>query len=208
MSYRARERKKVKKWYLIVAPSLFGGVPIGSTPADDPEKLIGRVLETTLYDITGDYTQVHVKLRFQIIEITDDTAKTRFGGHELARDYIKALTRRKTSKIQGIFNVTTKDGYGLRITALAFTAYRCKTSQKKAIRRIMGEKIEKAAREQVLDEFVQSMLFESLATEIFEEAKKIYPLRKVEIYKSKLLIIPGPQGPQKATVVPSLTKGL
>ena len=209
MSYRAREKKKAKakKWYTIVAPPVFGEITVGSTPADDPNKLIGRVLETTLYDITGDYTQVHIKLRFQIIEVEGETAKTRFKGHELARDYIKALTRRKTSKIQGIFDVMTKDGYGLRVTVLAFTAYRCKTSQKKAIRRIMKEKVEKAAREQTLDEFIQSMLFEKLATEIFEEAKKIYPLRKVEIYKSKLLTIPGPQGPRKAVVVPPLTRG-
>ncbi|HIC99617.1 MAG TPA: 30S ribosomal protein S3ae, partial [Pyrodictiaceae archaeon] len=44
-----------------------------------------------------------------------------------------------------------------------------------------------------------------LANEIFEAAKKIYPLRKVEIYKSKLLTIPGPDGkPQPAVVVSPL----
>ncbi len=209
MSYRkgrVRDKWKLKKWYTVVTPPLFGEVPIGTTPSDDPNKLIGRVLETTLYDITGDYTQVHVKLRFQIIEVVDTTAKTRFKGHELARDYIKVLTRRKSSKIQAIVDVETKDGYGLRVTAMAFTSYRCKTSQKKAIRKIMFEIIKKTASEQTLDEFIQSMIFGSLAAEIFEHAKKIYPLRKVEIYKSKLLTIPGPHGPQKAIVLPPLKK--
>lgn len=116
------------------------------------------------------------------------------------------LTRRKSSKIQGIFNVTTKDGYGLRVTAMAFTSYRCKTSQKKLIRKIMKDVIEKTASEQTLDEFIQSMIFEKLSSQIFEQAKKIYPLRKVEIYKSKLLTIPGPYGPQKAVVLPQLKK--
>jgi len=201
-----RDRWKMKKWYTIIAPPVFGEAPVGTTPSDDPNKLIGRVLETTLYDITGDYTQVHIKLRFQVIEVVDTTAKTRFKGHELARDYIKVLTRRKSSKIQGIFKVTTKDGYGLRVTAMAFTSYRCKTSQKKLIRKIMKEIIEKTASEQTLDEFIQSMIFEKLSSQIFEEAKKIYPLRKVEIYKSKLLTIPGPYGPQKAVVLPQLKK--
>ncbi len=201
-----RDRWKMKKWYTIIAPPVFGEAPVGTTPSDDPNKLIGRVLETTLYDITGDYTQVHIKLRFQVIEVVDTTAKTRFKGHELARDYIKVLTRRKSSKIQGIFNVTTKDGYGLRVTAMAFTSYRCKTSQKKLIRKIMKDVIEKTASEQTLDEFIQSMIFEKLSSQIFEQAKKIYPLRKVEIYKSKLLTIPGPYGPQKAVVLPQLKK--
>ncbi len=209
MSHRARRRDlrdkwKMKKWYTVITPPVFGEISIGTTPADDPAKLIGRVIEATLYDITGDYTQVHVKIKFQIIEVDGDVAKTRFKGHELARDYIKVLTRRKSSKIQGIFNVKTKDGYSLRITAFAFTSYRCKTSQKQAIRKIMRDIIIKTAQEQTLDELIQSMLFDKLSTEIFQEAKKVYPLRKVEIYKSKLLTIPGPHGPEKAVVLPPL----
>lgn len=199
-----RDRWKQKKWYTVVAPKVFGEAVVGTTPADDPLKLIGRVLETTLYDLTGDFTQVHVRLYFQIVEVEGETAKTRFKGHELARDYMKSLTRRKSSKIQGIFNVATKDGYGLRITVTAFTSYRCKSSQKRAIRKIMGEIVTRRASESTLDELIQAMLFGKLSMEIFEVAKKIYPLRKVEIHKSKLLAIPGPSGPRPAVVVSPL----
>ena len=201
-----RDKWKLKRWYTIVAPPVFGEAPVGTTPADDPNKLIGRVIETTLYDITGDYMQVHIKLRFQVIEVDGNVAKTRFKGHELARDYIKVLTRRKSSKIQGIFNVETKDGYGLRVTVMVFTSYRCKTSQKKAIRKIMKEIVEKTAREQTFDEFIQSMIFDKISAEIFEQAKKIYPIRKAEVYKSKLLTIPGPHGPVKAVVLPPISR--
>ncbi len=203
----ARDKWRLKKWYEVIAPQVFGNVALGTTPADDPRKLIGRVMETTLYDITGDFSLVHVHLFFQIIDVDEENLKafTRFKGHELARDYMKSLIRRKSSKIQGIFNVTTKDGYGLRITGVALTTYRCKTSQKKAIRKIMGEIITRRASEMTLDELIKAMLFGSLANEIFEQAKKIYPLRKVEIYKSKLLTVPGPDGkPQPAVVVSPL----
>ena len=200
----AKDKWKLKKWYTIVAPPVFGNAILGTTPADDPNKLIGRVIESTLYDLTGDFTLVHVKLYFQIIKVEDTTAYTRFKGHELSRDYMRSLTRRKSSKIQGIFDVTTSDGYGLRITATAFTSYRAKTSQKKAIRKIMGNIITSTAQKLTLDELIKAMLFGKLSTEIFNEAKKIYPLRKVEIYKSKLLYIMTPQGPQKAVVVSPL----
>lgn len=204
MPKAVRDKWKLKKWYTVIAPPVFNNAVLGTTPADDPLKLIGRVMEVTLYDLTGDFTQVHVHLFFQIIKVEGDKAYTRFKGHELARDYMKSLTRRRSSKIQGIFNVQTKDGYGLRITAVAFTAYRCKTSQKRAIRRIMQNIIVKRAAETTFDELIQAMLFGDLAQEIFQEAKKIYPLRKVEIYKSKLLTIPGPSGPEPAVVVSPL----
>ncbi len=211
MSRRAprgvRDKWRLKKWYEVISPPVFGNVVLGTTPADDPRKLIGRVMETTLYDITGDFSLVHVHLFFQIIDVDEENLKayTRFKGHELARDYMKSLIRRKSSKVQGIYNVTTKDGYGLRITGVVLTTYRCKTSQKRAIRKIMGEIITKRAAELTLDELIKAMLFGQLANEIFEQAKKIYPLRKVEIYKSKLLTVPGPDGkPQSAVVVSPL----
>lgn len=204
MPRAVRDKWKLKKWYTVIAPPVFNNAVLGTTPADDPLKLIGRVMEVTLYDLTGDFTQVHVHLFFQIIKVEEDKAYTRFKGHELARDYMKSLIRRRSSKIQGIFNVQTKDGYGLRITAVALTAYRCKTSQKRAIRKIMQNIIVKRASEMTFDELIQAMLFGDLAQEIFQEAKKIYPLRKVEIYKSKLLTIPGPSGPQPAVVVSPL----
>lgn len=204
MPRAVRDKWKLKKWYTVIAPPVFNNAVLGTTPADDPLKLIGRVMEVTLYDLTGDFTQVHVHLFFQIIKVEEDKAYTRFKGHELARDYMKSLIRRRSSKIQGIFNVQTKDGYGLRITAVALTAYRCKTSQKRAIRKIMQNIIVKRASEMTFDELIQAMLFGDLAQEIFQEAKKIYPLRKVEVYKSKLLTIPGPSGPQPAVVVSPL----
>ena len=200
----SRDRWKLKKWYSVIAPPIFGEVVLGTTPADDPDKLIGRVMETTLYDLTGDFTQVHIRLYFQITEVEGDKAKTRFKGHELARDYIKSLTRRKSSKIQGIFDVKTKDGYELRVTAIAFTSFRCKSSQRRLIRKVMKEILEKKASETEFNDYIQSLIFGKVSSEIFAEAKKIYPLRKVEIYKTKLLRIPTPEGLKPAVIVSPL----
>jgi small subunit ribosomal protein S3Ae len=162
---------------MVVAPPVFGEAQLGLTPADDPDKLIGRVMEATLYDITGDFAHIHIKLYFQIIKVEGDTAYTRFKGHELLRDYIRGLTRRKTSKITGIFNVWTKDGYGLRVTAMVFTRYRCKSSQKRLIRKRMQEVIVNRAAQSTLDEFIEAMVFSdregSLAQEIEEAARKM-----------------------------------
>jgi len=196
-----KDKWKMKKWYDVVAPESFGGISLGTIPSDDPDKLIGRVLETTMYDLTGDITQVHVKLYFQIVKVEGDKAYTRFKGHELARDYMKSLVRRKSSKIQGIYNIQTKDGYVLRITVVALTSYRCKTSQKKAISRIMREYVYQKASELNFNDLVQEILKGTISNEIAERARKIYPIRRVEVYKTKLLMIPSPEGPKPAVVV-------
>jgi small subunit ribosomal protein S3Ae len=180
---------------------MFNNISLGTIPADDPDKLIGRVLETTLYDITGDISQVHVKLYFQIIRVEGDKAYTWFKGHELARDYMRSLIRRKSSKIQGIFDVTTKDGYVLRITIIALTSYRCKTSQKRAIRKVMYNYITNKAPELTLAEFLSETLSYKISNEVAERARKIYPIRRVEIYKTKLLMVPTPEGPKPAIVI-------
>ena len=99
---RVRDKWRLKKWFTVVAPPAFGEAFLGTTPADDPLKLIGRVMETTLYDLTGDFMHVHIRLYFQIVRVEGEKCLTRFKGHELARDYIRSLIRRRSSKVQGL----------------------------------------------------------------------------------------------------------
>ncbi len=196
-----RDKWKMKKWFRVVAPPIFENLPIGTTPSDKEWKLLGRVFEVTLFDLTGDFSKHHIHLYFQVHDVKDDIAYTRFKGHELARDYMKSIIRRKSSKVAAIVDVTTKDGYVLRVQGVVLTAYRCKTSQRKAIRKEIVRVLKEKAESMTLDEYIKAMIFGQLAIDLFEAAKKIYPVRKTEIYKSKLLYIPTPEGPKKAVIV-------
>ncbi len=194
MSRRARTRVKdkwrSKRWYTVVAPPYFGSVEIGSIPADDPQKLLGRVVESTLYDITEDFAHQYLKTYFQIVKVDGRRALTVFKGHEYSRDYLRSLVRRRTTKVDGIFDVTTKDNYKLRVAACAFTITRIKTSQERAIRAIMKKIIEEKAKSLTFDQFVQEAVLGKIASDIYNEAKKIAPLRHVGVRKSKLLSKP------------------
>ena len=187
---RVRDKWRSKKWYTVLAPDYFGNVELGLVPADSPEKMIGRVIEATLYDLTGDFAHQYLKIYFQVVEVEGRTAKTIFKGHEYSRDYLRSLVRRRTTRIDGIFTITTKDGYRLRVSACAFTPHRIKTSQEKAIRAVMKEVIERKANELNFDQFVQEAILGKIASDIYNEAKKIAPLRHVGIRKSKLLSKP------------------
>jgi len=184
---RVRDKWRGKSWYTVVAPSYFGNAELGMVPSDEPEKLIGRVIESTLYDITNDFAHQYLKIYFQVTDVDGKTAHTVFKGHEYSRDYLRSLVRRRTTKVDGIFNVTTKDGFKLRVSICAFTLSRIKTSQEVAIRGIMRKIIKEKASNLTLDEFAQEMVLGKIASDIYNEAKKIVPLRHVGVRKSKLL---------------------
>jgi small subunit ribosomal protein S3Ae len=175
---------------MIVAPPFFGNVELGTVPAEEPEQLIGRVVEATLYDITSDFSHQNLKMFFQINEIEGKTAHTLFKGHEYSRDYLRSLVRRRTTKIDGLFNLTTKDGYKMRVAVSALTLSRIKTSQEKIIRNIMDKTVKEKAAALTLDQFVQEMVLGKIASDIYNEAKKVAPLRHVGIRKSKLIAQP------------------
>ncbi|MDI3475058.1 MAG: small subunit ribosomal protein S3Ae [Thermococcaceae archaeon] len=186
----AKDKWKLKEWYVVYAPDFFGSKEIGLTPADDPEKVIGRVIETTLKDLTGDFTKGHVKLYFKIYDVKGQNAYTKFKGHTLARSYIRSLVRRRTTRVDGIFNVTTKDGYKLRVMGMVIAYRRIQTSQERAIREIIREIIYRKAEELNFQDFVLQSVTGQIASEIAKEARKIYPIKRAEVRKIKVLAEP------------------
>lgn len=183
---RIKDKWRDKKWYNVVSPPYFGGVDLGAIPADDPSKLIGRIVDGTLYDITNDFAHQYLKLYFRIENMEGKIAQTIFKGHEYSRDYLRSLVRRRTTRVDGIFNIITKDKYGLTLAASVFTLSRIKTSQEHEIRSIMSKIIKEKASSLTFDQFVQELVLGKIASDIYNESKKISPLRHVGVRKSKL----------------------
>lgn len=187
---RVRDRWRSKAWYSIVSPPYFGGKEIGGTPSGDSKTLIGRVIETTLYEITEDFSHQYLKLLFQVTGIDGTAASTIFKGHEYARDYLRSLVRRGSTRIDGIFSVTTKDGYKLQVSIVALSLARVKFSQETAVRSIMRKIINEKAKALNFDQLAQELVLGKLASDIYNEAKKIVPIRHLGVRKSRLVKLP------------------
>ena len=196
---RVKDKWAAKKWYTLIAPEYFGLAELGETPADDPNKVINRTVETTLSDLTGDYSNQnpYKKLVFKVYRVAGNNAYTKFHRFELMREYLNSLTRRRTSKIEDVIDLTTTDGYTLRVKPVAFTIKRCKSSQKRAIRAIMREIVTKYGTSENFVQFLQECVLGRIPSEIYKSAKKIYPLRRVEIRKIELLKEPKPVEAEK-----------
>ncbi len=181
---------RAKNWYQVIAPVEFNRANIGETLADEPEKMIGRIMESTLGDVTGDWTKQNIKMIFRIDEIGGNNAYTSYLGHELTRDYMRSLVKRRTSKIDANLVVTTKDGYKVRVKPIVLTVKRARTSQIESIRQIMLTVVAKRGSELGFTEFVNEVVTGKVASEIYKNTKNIYPLRRVEIGKSELVFKP------------------
>ncbi len=185
-----RKKKVTKEWYSVIAPSMFGKVKLAETPADDPAKVLGRTVEVSLQELTNDIAKAHIKLKFKVVDVSGLEAHAAFIGHSTTSDYVKRMARKHKSKIDGVFDVQTKDGKRIRVKPSAYTAKRLQSSQKRAIRAIMKDVITTLAQNNTFDEFVKHMLNGEIGKQTYKLAKPIYPVKRVEIHKSELLEIP------------------
>ena len=90
-SRRVVDKFSLKTWYTVHTPEIFGGDEFAETPAAEPEYVIGRTLNTTMMDLTGDYKKMHVKLTFKIDSVKGDHSYTQFNGHEYMFYTLKQL---------------------------------------------------------------------------------------------------------------------
>ena len=184
---RVRDTWKEKSWYTIKTPVNFEDKEIGETPAKDPDLLIGRGVEVTMRELTGDFSKQYIKLRFEIDNVAGEVANTKFTGHKTTTDYVRSMIRRGTSRIDASAVVTTKDDRKIKLQVLAVTIRRAKSSQQRYMRSVIEDLLREAASEKSFDELVKVCVNGKLASEIYHKAKKIYPLKRVEIIKSKVI---------------------
>ncbi len=183
---RRVEGWKAKSWYKVYTPDSLGKAYIGDTIANDPENVVGRIMQTTLGEIINDYARQNVKMKFRVANVTGDAAYTEFVGHELTRDYLRSLVKRRTSRIDCHVPVTTKDGKKVDLTVTCYTLTRANLSQTHAIRGLMARKVQDMAKEGDFNVLLNGIVTGEISKEVFKAVKPLFPVRRVEIIKSKV----------------------
>ncbi len=183
---KVKDRWRAKEWYKVYAPDMFSRMQLGETPADSADNVMGRITEATVQDLTGDFSKMHIKLKFRVHDVRGLDAHTMFAGHDLTSDYVRRLTRRKRTKTDAVVNVVTKDGWGVVIKPMAVSEQRIQASQETAIRRIMDEEIRRVASGVTIGELVRMLIMGDLSKAVSEASRKIVPIKRIEIRKSEV----------------------
>ena len=187
---KIKDKWKAKSWYNVLAPPSFDNITVADTLADNPNSLINRVTAVSLQDLTNDFRKSHIKLYFKIHRVEETNAYTQFAGHTLTSDYLRRMIRRRKSKIDGVYDVTTRDGATIRVKPFATTDKRIQNSQKKVVREAMKKTMYDQAKTSTLAEFVKNILDGRMGSEIYKSCKRLYPVKRVEIYKTEVISHP------------------
>lgn len=187
----SKATKKIPpKIYNVHVNSVFKDKVVAQILGREPETVLKRTVETTLADLLDDQSNIYyqyVKVKFQIVKVDGFEAYAKFKGHEMTRDYVRSLVRPGSSRVDAFYDIYTTDNIHCRLQAMAITAKRISRSKESLIRKAILSKCEELLNNISLDEFVTKVFLGNLSSELNNAAKKIYPLKKFELIKSKVL---------------------
>lgn len=185
---RVKDKWREKRWITVLAPDSFNNVQLAYIPITDDENAVGRVVEVTLYDILkGDQSQHQYKIFFQINKIQGDSATTIFKKYEYAKEFLRSIVRRGSSKINFIVEAKTKDGFIFRLKLIILTHRQLNTSRKHALRLIAKDIIDKTIPQMTIEQFVQATCYGKINSDIMAATKKLIRIRHVGFEKVKLV---------------------
>lgn len=196
-----------KEWFTVLAPSAVKSPKaVGWTCCKKPQGtqivadfLKGRVAEIAYADINEESAPNQINPIFKHIhaivdEVQGGNCFTSFYKYELTRDKIFGLIRKRQTLVEVNTEVKTLDGQTYRIF-LVIVSTRVprqvkensylKQSKVKQIRKKMIADLIKIASERKADDFVYSIITESLKTQLQKTVVKFHPGCKVEIAKIK-----------------------
>lgn len=196
-----------KVWYDVLAPEPFTHKNVGKTIINKTvgtryqEQMIkGRVFEVSAGDLMHEekqYGHQLVKLKIQCTKA--NTAYTTWYGMRFTNDKMGSIVRKWHSKIEYTHDVTTADGFKLRVFVVAFTkrknaqlkktAY-AQTHQIHQMHQLMKEQIEKHYGPVTLKEVASKCLHNYAGLDIQKQCSQIYGLQNSFIYKVKVLSSP------------------
>ncbi len=182
----AGQRKwKGKKWLPIYVPKWLGENVIGETPVQEPENAVGRTVEVSLFELTGDPVRYYMTLLFKVNQANDSRADTVYWGHYCTRDFISRIVQKRTTRIDTNEVVEFKDGK-MRIKTITIANGRIHYEVQKQVREKINEIIRDFAKDKKIEEFVKEMITGSLQKQILKEIRKITPIRVFEFHKTEL----------------------
>jgi len=185
---KIKDKWKEKRWVTVLAPDSFNNIPVAYVPITSDKTAVGRVIEVTLFDILkGDPSQHQYKLFFQIDKVTEEKATTVFKRYEYAKEFLRSLIRRGSSRVNFVIDAKTKDGYVFRIKILTLSHRELNTSRKRALRLEAKKQIERIVPQMTIDEFVQAACYGKINSDIMAATKKIIRVRHVGLEKVRLL---------------------
>tara|TARA_Y100000591_G_scaffold300719_1_gene294414 strand:- start:10 stop:747 length:738 start_codon:yes stop_codon:yes gene_type:complete len=138
-------------------------------------------------ELDGDFTKMHVKLKFRISDVIGNDAITEFVGHDVMKDFVRRQIRRDRGKIDDTIDVVTDDGFFIRIKPFIVTRSSVKASQKSETRSVTRDVVLKFCAQSTWINIQKALMDGSLEESVSAAISKIQPVRAVFFRRSQLI---------------------
>jgi small subunit ribosomal protein S3Ae len=169
---------------------MFEARVVGETPAIDSKSIMGRNVQVSLSEISGDRNKYFVKLNFRISGVSGGKASTVFNGMETTRDYIYRMVRKRSQKVELIKELESADNWKVQLTVITILNRNTESTVKRKVREEVSRILEANAKKSSMDEIVSRILSTSLQKEIKKKVTKTYPVRFTEVSKIEVMKAP------------------
>ena len=181
------DKWKKKKTFKILGSKEVGNVELGETIADKPELLVGRNISVNMGLALNQARKKNIDLTFKIKDVQGSNATTELVGYETKKSYLRRLFRRRTSKIESVQYLTSKDKRRFKIVSVIVTFRKIEREKQKDIRKLLETFIAKTAKANNFDAIMGLILQKDILYEIMPEVKKIAAIKRTEIETIKCL---------------------
>jgi small subunit ribosomal protein S3Ae len=179
--------KKTKDWFTIVAPKYFGEKELGKSFSAEPTDLIGRRFTVNAADLTNNFSKFYVKFFFKVVKVDGKKAFTEFDGLECMRDYISRMVLYYVKRMDAVQDLTTKDGVKLRVKSLVIAPKGIGEKSRRELKKKTVEMMADFVQNSTVEEFIKKVLSDETKNRIFQELRKIHPMRYFEVRKVEVL---------------------
>lgn len=177
---------KTKTDYPILCPKFFGEKVIGSTPADKPNKLIGRNLTVYGRQIDKRFPKHYYKFTFKINELDGENLKTAFVGHEVSRAYMSRNVRLFSTRIDSYIRGVSEDGYLVTLKPILITSTNVCSSIAVKLRKELSKFLRLYIQKNDMETITKEIMSDELQGYLKKSLNAIYPINTLEIRKSEV----------------------
>lgn len=175
-------KKGKKKWFQVVAPGLFRGIPLGESYVYDVNSIKNKKLKINLSKLVE--TKKHnAEIVFRVNEIKDNVAYTEVRGYSILDSYLKRILRPGNRKVSDSSIYENKDKLKIRVQFVLITKGKPNKSVLSNLRKRTKEYLTDYLKKKTYEEFIRAIISASIQKEMKHLLKKTYPVSFCEFSK-------------------------
>lgn len=186
---------KLKRWYTIVSPQMFGSRPLGETVAAEDSSMIGRTIMVSLMNVTGDVKRQNANVIFEVDAVQNGVAQTKVKKMEINPASIRRMVRKAKDRIDMSFVCATNDNKAVRIKPFLISRGQAGGAALTVIRKLTEDVARVEVSKLSYEGFVNEVVTGRLQKMIRDRVNKVYPVKIVEIRMFEITTVEKPLPP-------------